>query len=119
MKHVRASIAEFEREKIKERMVRGRMQKFKSGKLVGHCIPFGYKRIGKAQDTEIVIDKAEAEIVQQIFNWFVYEKASMRQIALWLTEKQVPNPGRKFNKPSNGWTSAAPKRILSNPSYIG
>jgi len=79
MKHVRASVAEFEREKIKERMVRGRIQKFKSGKLVGNCIPYGYKRIGKAQDVEIVIHKEEAEIVKQIFNWFVYEKASMRQ----------------------------------------
>jgi site-specific DNA recombinase len=43
-KHVKAVIAEYEREKIKERMVRGRRLKAKAGHVVTHGrAPYGYK----------------------------------------------------------------------------
>jgi site-specific DNA recombinase len=119
MKHVRASVAEFEREKIRERMLRGRCLKAKSGKWVGHCVPFGYNRIGSGREAVIAIDEVEAETVGQIFKWLVTEKTSLRQIAYWLTEAQIPIPGRDYNRPGTVWSSSTVRRILSNASYIG
>jgi site-specific DNA recombinase len=119
-KNVKAIIAEYEREKTRERTRRGRVEKAKSGKLVGNCLPHGYKKIGKGDAAEILIDKEEAAVVQQIFKWFLTEKTSLRQIGFWLTSSGMPVPGVDYNHPgSSVWSSTTIRRILSNTSYIG
>lgn len=67
----------------------------------------------------IAIDEVEAETVGQIFKWLVTEKTSLRQIAYWLTEAQIPIPGRDYNRPGTVWSSSTVRRMLSNASYIG
>lgn len=119
MKHVRASVAEFEREKIRERMLRGRKLKAKAGKWAGHCQPFGYRRIGSGKEAELAIDEKEAAIVQQIFRWFITEKVSLRQIASRLTAAQAPVPGADYGKPGVVWSSTTIRRMLRNTSYLG
>jgi site-specific DNA recombinase len=119
-KHIKATIAEYEREKTKERTMRGRRNKVKSGKLLGNCLPYGLKNIGEKGKDKIIVDEKEAKIIQQIFHWFLTKKTSMRQIASWLTDKQVPVPGLAYNRPGAGvWVSSTVRRILSNKSYIG
>jgi site-specific DNA recombinase len=45
-KHIRATIAEYEREKTRERMVRGRRLKARAGNVIPHGnILYGYKRV--------------------------------------------------------------------------
>lgn len=119
MKHVRASVAEFEREKIRERMLRGRFLKAKSGKWVGHCQPFGYKRIGSGRDAILAVDEQEAKVVSQVFKWFVTESVTLREIASRLTKAQVPIPGTDYNKPGTVWSSTTIRRMLRNTSYAG
>jgi site-specific DNA recombinase len=120
MKHVRATIAEYERKKTKEPTMQGRLNKVKSGNMLGNCLPYGLKNIGEKGDTRIIVDEKEARVIQQIFHWFLTKKTSMRQIASWLTEKHVPVPGLAYNRPGAGvWVSSIVRRILSNESYIG
>jgi site-specific DNA recombinase len=119
MKHVRASVAEFEREKIKERMIRGRVLKAKAGKWTGNVLPYGFKRNGKGREAEMEIDLPEAEAVRKMFHWFKTEAVSLREIARRLTDDRIPIPGKDFNRPGWVWSSTTVRRILSNKSYIG
>lgn len=90
-KHIRATIAEYEREKIKERMVRGKRNKVKAGSvMISSVRPFGYQ---VEQDSNgmysLVVDETEAKIVRMIFNWYC-DGDSMRKIAIKLSDLAVP-----------------------------
>jgi site-specific DNA recombinase len=71
MKNVRAVVAEYERLKINERMVRGRQQKVKAGNvMVFQRPPFGY-RLGEVDGrSALVVHEPEAQTVRLIFLWY-------------------------------------------------
>lgn len=72
-KHIRATIAEYEREKIMERMNRGRYLTVKAGNVITHGLgPYGYRVEEKDGKRTLVIDEAEAQIVRAIFIWYVW-----------------------------------------------
>ena len=67
-KHVRATVAEYEREKIKERMVRGRRNKVKAGYvMVQGRPPYGYRLSDDKK--ALVIWEPEAQFVRMMFEW--------------------------------------------------
>ena len=71
MKHVRASIAEYERMKISERNMRGRYLKAKAGSVM--CWkrpPFGYRQIEVNGKHCLEIIESEARIVAMIFDLY-------------------------------------------------
>ena len=123
-KHIRATIAEFEREKIKERMVRGKRNKVKAGKVLpSRHRPYGYK----FANDNLEIYEPEAQIVRLIFQLYVVENLGVITIAKKLTKMQVPtylmtNPtlssptARKY---SNRWAEGSIRGILRNKTYIG
>lgn len=119
MKHVKASVAEYEREKIKERMVRGRLQKVAAGKLLGNCLPFGYRKVGRGPESVVQIDEEKAKHVQWIFKRYVADGWSMRAIASKLTELGVEPPGVAKGLPADFWGFVAVRRILLNKCYVG
>lgn len=120
MKHLKASIAEYERMKTRERTSRGRRDKAASGKLVGNCLPYGYKKVGDRHEAQVLKDDDEVKIIKQIFRWFLTEKTSMRQIAQRLTDDGVTIRGVAYNRPGVAvWSSNIIRRILANKSYIG
>ena len=88
MKNQLAAFAEYEREKIKQRMVRGRRQVVKAGKVMlhGKPAPYGYR----AEDRELVIYEPEAEVIRLVFGWYTDERLSSRKIAERLTQLKVP-----------------------------
>jgi site-specific DNA recombinase len=68
-KHIRATIAEYEREKIMERMIRGRLLKVRAGHVLVHSTPpYGYQ-VAKSQSgkTTLAPEESEAKIVRIIF----------------------------------------------------
>ena len=70
-KHIKATIAEYEREKIRERMTRGRLLKVAAGNVhVQGRPPYGYRvaRVGGKETLEIVDE--EAAVIRQIFAWY-------------------------------------------------
>lgn len=134
-KHVKAVIAEYEREKIKERMVRGRRLKVKAGNVLVHSTPpYGY-RVATDPATEkdkLVPFEAEAKIVRLIFHWYAYgddeqeEPLSMGGIADKLTEMRIPTrldamPDRGGTKKRDygQWYRATVAKILSREAYVG
>lgn len=109
---IRGAIAEFEKEKIRERMIRGKTQKAKQG-----GIPIGFYNYGYTYDPEtdtVSILEDEAQIVRNIFNWFVYEDIGTNGIAKRLNSIGVPTRKRKGQ-----WHRMVVHQILSNPVYTG
>ena len=107
--NVRGVIAEYEREKIRERTMRGRREKARQGFVVGGRRPYGYTVVnGNYQ-----IEDREAKIVAQIFGWLVEERLSIRQIVERLNQRGFrPHTSTRWAKSSVG-------RILRNELYIG
>jgi len=124
---VKAYVAEIEREKIKERCVRGKRTKCHQGKLNVAMDLYGYAtdRINKVRQ----INPAEAEIVKRIFNEYLNGK-SIRGLANMLNDEGVPSPAtgkrvfesEQFRHALNGaprWGKTSIYRILTDPSYYG
>jgi site-specific DNA recombinase len=132
-KHIRATIAEYEREKINERMVRGRWLKVQSGHVLVHSIaPYGYRKVvGENGKNSLEIYEAEARIVEMIFNWYARgfedgEMPTMQKIANKLTEMKIPTRldtarGRGgYKKMGWGqWNRATISKILGGDVYKG
>ena len=127
-KHIRATIAEYEREKIAERMVRGRRQVVKNGKIMlhGNKPPYGY-RLSEDGKT-LVVQKEEAAVVQLIFRLYVEgdefgKRYSSRAIAKTLTDMKVPTWADirgVFKKRAKGeWSWRLVMRILASETYAG
>ena len=108
-------IAEYERAKIYERTRRGKQHRMRNGEIVNGRKIFGYNYIKKTSciPAHYKILEEEAEIVKNIFNWYVEDKLNLREIALRLNELHVKSPrGGKWRGPNIG-------SYLSNSIYTG
>lgn len=122
-KHIRAVIAQYERVKIKERMVRGRRRKAKSGYVVLHGnVLYGYKAVKDEHGTKLEIDEAKAEIVRMIFDWYTVEGLGTPTIARKLNKLGIlpPSAAKKTKTPrATNWNQAQVYRIIKNETYAG
>jgi site-specific DNA recombinase len=127
-KHIRATIAEYEREKIAERMVRGRRQVVKNGTIMlhGNKPPFGYRL--SADGKNLVIHEEEAAVVRLVYRFYVEgdergKRLSTRSIANRLTEMKVPTwadiRGRFKKRGKGEWSWRLVMRILDSETYAG
>lgn len=121
-KHIRATIAEYEREKITERMTRGRRRSVKNGKvLVAGRPPYGYA-ITEQSTLTIVLE--QAQIVLDIYQHYA-SRGSVRQIADRLTANGVPSWADLHTKvthkvqPKGHWSKGSVHQILRNRTYTG
>jgi site-specific DNA recombinase len=123
-KNIKAVIAEYERLKINERMVRGRRQKVKAGNIVVHGRPpYGYRLEEVGGKSQLLVNEDEAQIVRLIYQWYVYGEGkkgpmSARVIARRLTQMGTPIPpisGRASRK----WSRTTVGRIVTSKTYIG
>jgi len=108
---IRGAISQYEKEKIRERMRRGKIQKALSGLEPNKIEIYGYKY---SPDGKAVINEQEAAIVRQIFNWFVTEDIGTSGIAGRLNKMGIVSPGGV-----NTWYLQTVDYILSNRTYIG
>ena len=75
-----ATLAEFDRDQIVEKLKRGRLARVASGKWIGGgYTPYGY-RYDRDSATLVVVPE-EAEIVREVFRLFIEEKISPQRIA--------------------------------------
>lgn len=118
MQSVKGYVAEVERQKIKERTLRGKLGRLQAGKIhgVGPEL-YGYRR-DKERGVRVVYEP-EARIVQQIFHWIGAESAGSITVANRLTENGVPSPWAAKGLGTSGWNATAVRNILRNPSYKG
>jgi len=108
--NVRGVIAEYEREKIRERTGRGRKEKARSGFFISSRAPYGYRF---AADGKLAIHDEEAGVVRMMFAWLVNEQRSARSIVMELRRLGIrPQRGRE-------WAKSSVIRILTSRFYLG
>lgn len=129
MKNVKASVAEYEREKIAQRMTRGRRLIVKNGSIMlhGDKPPYGYRVSEDGKN--LVIHEPEAQIVRLIFTWYAIgdeegQKFGSRKIAQILTERNIPtwediHGYNSKRRPSGNWSSGVIGRLLARKTYMG
>ncbi|MEW5320703.1 recombinase family protein [Geobacillus thermoleovorans] len=111
---LRGAIAEFEKAKIRERTMAGRLRKAKEGKIVKDDKIYGYDY--DKQTGQLVINEEEAEIVRFIFDSFIRQDRfkGINGIAHYLTEKKV-----KTKTGKTVWHRQVVRQILMNETYMG
>lgn len=126
-KHIRATIAEYEREKINQRVTRGKRLAAKAGKtLVAGMAPYGYAKFEENEKTGLVICEQEAKVVRLIFRWYIQGK-SLRWIINALNELAIPTwadsrkEGYRVSKQREAgrWAVGSLTRLLNNETYAG
>ncbi len=129
-KHVKAAVAEYEREKISERMTRGRRQKAKDGHVMVHGNPpYGY-RLGELDGKRMLIPyEPEARIVRMIFEWYTVGDneqgpMTMHAITQRLSKLRIPttgdsNPSFVKQRGYGKWCKTTVARILKRETYAG
>jgi site-specific DNA recombinase len=117
MHQITGAVAEFERAKITERYRRGKLYRARCGEIVSPDVPFGYVKIprrdGVAAHAEI--EESEAAVVRRIFDAYVKQELTVRQIAKHLTLDRTPTPRTGGGQ----WSWSAVDRILHEEAYIG
>jgi site-specific DNA recombinase len=109
---LRGAVAQYEKEKIRERTMAGRRQKAKEGKMPNAYCPYGYRYDAKTHG--LVIDETEAAVVRRIFNLLVHEGFGINGIAAYLTRARVPT-----RRGLPAWHRVVVRQILRNPVYYG
>ena len=106
----RSFVAEVEREQIRERTVRGKVAKLRSGhRLRAAKAPYGFRYDG----AEMLIDAREATVVQRIYQE-LRSGGTLRGIAHGLVRDGIPTP-----KGGDHWSVGTIGRLLRNPLYHG
>lgn len=121
MQSVRGYVAEVERQKIRERCVRGKRQKAINGRVVrGGTDLYGYT-FDSERGVRVIHD-GEAATVRQIFRWAA-DGVSTRAIIRRLNEQGTPPPSEGKRTFKDGrkafWGRGAVTRILNDRNYKG
>ncbi|MEN3331437.1 MAG: site-specific recombinase [Blastocatellia bacterium] len=121
LRYVKGYAAQVEREKFRERIIRGKRERFLQGKLNrAGCNLYGYCRDAEGTKREIVPNEAKA--IRQIFEWAL-EGVGQVSIAKRLNERGVrpPSFGKKTYKDGRlaRWGKGQISRILREPAYRG
>lgn len=109
---MRGAFAEYEREKIRIRTSRGRLQKAKSGKPPSFFHNYGLNY--NKEKEEIFINNEEAPVIKNIFKWFLEEDMGINGVANRLNSMGVPTKKQKGK-----WHRQVVRQILMNPIYKG
>ncbi len=114
---IQGVIAEYERAKIMERTMRGRLYWIPQGRPISSRVPYGYRHIPRSKNNppSIEVDEEAAELVRHIFEWFVHEELNDRQIALRLMNMDVPSAKDYLSY----WDPSSIIFILMNEAYLG
>ncbi|MCR4729372.1 MAG: recombinase family protein [Saccharofermentans sp.] len=110
---VLGALAEMEVHNTREHIKESYAMKHAAGKMAKpHTRAYGYKR----ENGKTIIDPKQAQIIRDIFSWFVEEGLSRGAIAQRLNDKNVPVP-----RPKDGhsWHRAEILYILKNTKYCG
>ncbi|NOU91169.1 recombinase family protein [Paenibacillus sp. LMG 31460] len=106
-------IAQYELALIKKRTVRGRLKAVERDKKIMpmRVAPFGYN----FENQTLVINEKEAEVVRNIYQWYVFDRLTLREIGSKLFELGI-SPKRSE---SMNWGATSISRILVSEIYIG
>jgi site-specific DNA recombinase len=109
--------AEYERAMITERLRRGKLYRIRQGQLVNPNPPYGYYYIpiSEPQGGQWVENPIEAEVVRQIYAWFIGDqKLTITQIV-----DRLNALGQKALPRGKRWRFSTVQAILKQPAYTG
>jgi site-specific DNA recombinase len=118
----RGMMSKYEKVRINSRFRAGKMRKAKKHIMLS-VAPYGYDLIkrftdpvtGVVTETHIVVNDKEASIIKLIFDWYIYDNYSMREIC-----HKLKSIGAKPRKNKSGdWNTSTIGNILKNETYIG
>ena len=104
--------------------------KRRKGEFIGAFAPYGYKKAPENKNS-LIIDEEAAEVVRNIYQWFVYEGMSKNGIAHRLNDLGIVGPaaykkskGLNFCCPQGEkndglWSPSSVTAILKNKMYLG
>jgi len=129
-----ASVAQLERDNIRERSMAGTSRVAKTGKWMGGIVPYGYK-VGEDRHIEVNEDSIpgtnipEAEVVRMIYRWTGEEKLSTLKIAQKLNSMGIPAHyakdgrqllrGKRRARTSGKWHPHRIGNLIHNKTYMG
>ena len=114
---IRGAVAEYERTLITDRMRRGRLTKFRAGKLTPWSrTPYGYHvdPDHPRDPASLQVDLTESAIVLQMFAWYLEAEGTLYRTAKRLTDMSLPSPTGKLR-----WNVSTVRGIYKNPAYTG
>lgn len=112
-KDLEATFAKWENAKRVERITRGKLGKARRGLFVSGRPPYGYIMDAEAFGG-LAVNEEQASIVVWIFEMYVNENRSIREITRILTGEEIPNHSGKTK-----WGKTSVAKILSNSTYNG
>ncbi len=105
---VLGAVAEFERERIRERVFENMLHAASQGKWLTQS-PYGYR----LENKELIIYETEAQIVRKVYDWYLNKGLGYYAIAKKLNEEGIPSRHKKE------WSIRSIKLMLTNPVYKG
>ena len=111
--NMRGLVAEYEREKIRERTMRGSREKARQGKVVcAGTVPFGY-RYNKEKAT-LEENPDTAQTLRLMFYSFANESLSLQALANKLNRLHIATP-----RGGDRWRASTLGIMLRNEVYVG
>lgn len=108
---IRGAISAFEKAKIRERTLRGKRAKARSGKLIQKTQAFGYN--WDKENSTYIVNEEEAVIVRMMYALYLSGDTSIKDIAIFFRQQNINN---RQGKPI---TLSMIYRILSDEKYAG
>lgn len=110
---IRGAISGYEREKIRERTMRGKRGKLKAGKVITDSHVYGYDF--NKETSQYVVNPYEADVIHKIYHWYLVEQIGGGDvIAQRLEDEGIPSPTGKTT-----WSSTTVRKILRREMYTG
>ncbi len=110
--YIKGFAAKLETEKIKERTMRGKRERIKSGKLpTGRGVLYGYDY---DKERGINVANSSLDTVRMIGSWIIEEGVFLNEACRRLMAKNILAP-----KGGNRWSRGTIGRIMRNPTYVG
>lgn len=122
IRYVKGYAAKMEREKFRERSLRGKQARIRSGKIHGSGIDlYGYRRNKEAGVRTVY--EPEAIIIRNIYKWIAEDGLGVKTIARKLNDQSVPPPAAGKISFSDGrkpvWNGEGVRRIARDATYKG
>ncbi len=110
IRYVKGYAAAIEREKIRERSLRGKREKARQGILsTGGPRLYGYDVIEKRR----VVNDTEAEVIRKIFKWVGENDWTIYQVTRELNSQRIPA------QEGGRWHTSKVYALVTNPAYSG
>ncbi len=115
VRHALAFAAELEREKIIDRTAYDMHKRARNGQMLGKGGPkYGYVWADEGKTCWKLGDPKEIEVVELIYDLYVYRNLSTVKIARYLQEHDIPTPTG-----TGRWHAISVRNILIHPAYHG